>query len=246
MASDDTEAATIPALKLSRVRPAYEQVTEQLRELIVRGQLPNGARLPTEPALAKELGVSRTTVREALRTLAAEGLIQTTKGVGGGNTVSRPDRDQVVKFLSTSLALGTHGDEVTLDDFMELRRFLEIPAAGMAASRRSDEDMHRLDATAESPTGGAADQLERNQDFHATLADVCHNRLLEIAAQPIFLVLQTRLDRSTLGRSFHRTVAEQHQAISRAINNEDATGAEQLMADHLDWLLPHYRKAWVG
>jgi len=69
-----------PRLPLRRVRKSYEQVADQLRELIVTGELPQGGRLPTETELARSLGVSRATVREALRLLAAQGLVRTAKG----------------------------------------------------------------------------------------------------------------------------------------------------------------------
>ena len=68
------------------MRKAYEQVADQLRELIVTGELAPGERLPTETVLAREFGVSRATVREALRLLAAQGLIRTAKGAAAGAT----------------------------------------------------------------------------------------------------------------------------------------------------------------
>ena len=82
-------------LPLRRVRKGYEQVADQLRELIVTGELPQGGRLPTETELARQLGVSRTTVREALRLLAAQGLIRTAKGQTGGSYVTLPTVDHV-------------------------------------------------------------------------------------------------------------------------------------------------------
>jgi GntR family transcriptional repressor for pyruvate dehydrogenase complex len=241
-----SQAEPSPNLGLRRVRPAYEQVADQLRALIASGVLQPGSRLPAEPALAKDLGVSRTTTREALRALAGEGLIKTSKGTTGGSFVIQPDPDRVVRLLSTSLAMGTNGDDVTLDDFMQVRRFLEVPAAGLAAQRRSAEDLQRLDVTLDAPLGHEQDQLLRNQDFHATLADICHNRLLAMAAQPIFQVLQTRLDRSILPKGFHRTVATHHRNISAAIAEKDAAAAERLMGQHLEWLVPRYNRAWVG
>ncbi|MGH3039100.1 MAG: FadR/GntR family transcriptional regulator, partial [Gaiellaceae bacterium] len=77
-------------MPVRRVRKAYEQVNDQLRELIVSGELAPGERLPNEAVLAREFGVSRATVREALRILTAQNLIRTTKGAGGGSYVTLP------------------------------------------------------------------------------------------------------------------------------------------------------------
>jgi GntR family transcriptional repressor for pyruvate dehydrogenase complex len=97
------DAAPDPAVvlvPLRRVRKSYEQVADQLRDLIVRGQLRQGGRLPPEATLARELGVSRATVREALRLLAAQGLIRTAKGSGGGSFVTLPTVDHISESLS--------------------------------------------------------------------------------------------------------------------------------------------------
>src|SRR5437764_15085885 len=84
---------------VKRVRKAYEQVYDQLRELIMRGELVRGQRLPGEAELAREFGVSRGTVREALRLLAAQDLIRTAKGAGGGSFVTLPTADHVSEVL---------------------------------------------------------------------------------------------------------------------------------------------------
>ena len=87
-----------------RVRKSYEQVADQLRELIVSGSIPQGGRLPTETVLARDFGVSRATVRESLRLLAAQGLIRTAKGQTGGSYVTLP----TVDHISESLELEHH------------------------------------------------------------------------------------------------------------------------------------------
>src|SRR3990170_4530039 len=85
---------------LRRVRKSYEQVADQLRELIVSGRLAQGERLPTETLLSAEVGVSRATGREALRLLAAQGLIRTAKGAGGGRFVTMPTACHISDSLS--------------------------------------------------------------------------------------------------------------------------------------------------
>src|SRR4051794_31072476 len=119
------EAAAAPAtsslLAVRRVRKAYEQVADQLRALIVSGQLKVGDRLPNETALAKEFGVSRATVREALRILSAQRLILTAKGSGGGTYVSRPGFDAISEFLQANINLLTEMHHISLDELLEAR-----------------------------------------------------------------------------------------------------------------------------
>src|SRR5262245_36778413 len=80
-------ARSLPVIKL---RPAYLQVSEQLRELVLSGWLKAGERLPSEPELAAQFGTSRSTVREAIRILAADGLLTTVRGVNGGSFATPP------------------------------------------------------------------------------------------------------------------------------------------------------------
>jgi DNA-binding FadR family transcriptional regulator len=229
------------------VRPkAYEQVAERLRELVVAGELEPGHRLPTESVLAAEHGVSRATVREALRLLAAQNLIRTAKGATGGSYVTRPSPDHLSESLRSGLGLMAEAKDVSLEELVEARKYLEVPAARLAALRRRDEHVEELRAAMShhSPRLPAAAQFVHNRDFHRVVLEACGNTLLSIAAQPIFAVLQTGLARSRLGATFHRTINEHHRSISAAIEAGDADAAEGEMLAHLEYLTPFYEKAW--
>src|SRR5207302_10359861 len=126
------------AMAVGRVRKPHEQVADQLPDLIVSGELERGERLPNETVLAREFGVSRATVREALRLLTAQSLIRTAKGAGGGTYVTLPTVDHVSQFLNSALNLLTAADHVTLEELLEAREALEVPAARLAARRRSE------------------------------------------------------------------------------------------------------------
>ena len=228
------------------MRKAYEQVADQLYELIVRGELARGERLPNENALAHEFGVSRATVREALRHLAAQNLIHTAKGAGGGSYVTMPTADHISEFLRSSLNLLTEAQDVSLEELLEARAALEVPAAGLAAKRRRAEDIVRLrEAIPASPLElSTLDQFAFNEQFHSVVIETCGNVLLTVAAQPVFSVLQTNLARSSLGQRFHRSINDQHRSITAAIEAGDARAAEREMASHLEFLRPFYEKAW--
>src|SRR6201996_5214030 len=124
-----------PAPRVRRIRKASEQVADQLRALILGGELPAGAKLPTEQLLAADFGVSRATVREALTGLSTEGLLRTVKGVNGGSFVTTPTPDRVSDALNLAVTLLSQTNGVTLADLLEIREYLEIPAARRAPGR---------------------------------------------------------------------------------------------------------------
>jgi len=229
-----------------RVRKAYEQVADQLRQLIVTGALAPGERLPNETLLAREFGVSRATVREALRVLAAQNLLRTAKGAGGGSYVTLPTVDHISEFLQSNINLLTDSRDVTLEELIEARKLLEVPAARLAAARRAEADLERLRETipGEPLALNTQQQFVYNKGWHSALVECCGNTLLYIAAQPVFSALQTNLARSALGRRFHREINEHHRLITDAVEAGDAETAAGEMERHLDFLVPFYERAW--
>jgi DNA-binding FadR family transcriptional regulator len=227
-------------------RHSYEQITEQLRSAILSQDFLPGSRLPNENDLSEMFQVSRTTVREALRGLAAEHLITTRKGTTGGSFVTEPTVAQLAERLRVGLSMLALTTRISLDNFMELRRLLEVPSADLAAARRTGEDLALMEETIPPPRGSLSDkeQYQSNRDFHFVIIDICHNPLLRLAVEPMFVVLQTCLDRARLPASFHTTVTRQHRGIANAIQARDGDLASQLMQEHLDWLHPRYRRVW--
>jgi DNA-binding FadR family transcriptional regulator len=221
-------------------------VAARLRDRVLAGELEPGERLPTETVLASDFGVSRATVREALRLLAAQNLIRTAKGATGGSFVTLPSVDHVSESLRSGIGLLTEARDVSLDELLETRELLEVPAARLAARRREDEDVERLLAAIPgAPLRlGTQEQFVYNRDFHSVVLDACGNALLAIAAQPVFSVLQTHLSRSKLGPRFHGTINDHHRAIAAAIEAGDEETAGEEMVAHLRFLHPYYEKAW--
>ena len=235
-----------PVVQLRRVRKAYEQIADQIRDLIMAGDLASGVRLPTELELAVQLGTSRATVRESLRVLAAEGLIRTAKGTGGGSYVALPSIDAISGFLRSSISLLSRSRGLTLDELLEARVLFEAPAARLASVRRGADQIRRLRELIPSrPLAmDTGEQFVLNRDFHSTIVDISGNRLLGLAAQPIFVALQTRLARAGLDDRFHLTVTGHHRALTEAIERGAPDEAEAAMIDHLSWLRPAYERAW--
>jgi DNA-binding FadR family transcriptional regulator len=233
-------------VSVRRVRKAYEQVADQLRELILAGEIAPSQRLPNEAALATQFGVSRPTIREALRVLSAQALIRTTKGSSGGSFVTLPTVDHISEFLSSNINLLSQSMDVSLDEFLEVREMLEVPAARLAARRHGQEDLELLRAAIpEHPlTLPTEEQFRHNKDFHSALVVASGNTLLSIAAQPIFSVLQTHLTRTTLGREFHQQISDDHHRLIAAVEAGDEDAAAGQMREHLAFLRPMYEQAW--
>ena len=234
------------AVQIARVRKAYEQVADQLRDLILRGAITPGQRLPNEASLSVQFGVSRATVREALRVLATQNLIRTTKGATGGSFVILPTADHISDFLSSNISLLSQAETVSLEEFLELREFLEIPAARLAARRHTPEALERLQAAIPGDPRdlGTQEQFLFNKDFHSQLVLASENTLLSIAVQPIFSVMQTSLSRSQLGQRFHDHINDDHRAIAAAVAAGDEDTAAEEMHRHLAYLRPFYEKSW--
>ncbi len=234
------------AVPIRRVRKAYEQVADQLRELIISGQLGPSQRLPSEAELAAQFGVSRPTVREALRLLSARSLIRTAKGASGGNFVTLPTVDHIQESLSSNIRLLSQTEYVSLGEFLEAREFLEIPAARLAAQRRSGDDIESLRAAIPpQPLDlSTEEQFIYNKDFHSAILVSSNNALLSIATRPIFSALQTNLKRSALGRQFHQRVNDDHRALLAAIEAGDEIAAAEQMQQHLAFLRPMYEEVW--
>jgi DNA-binding FadR family transcriptional regulator len=232
---------------VQRVRKAYEQVYDQLRELIVRGELVRGQRLPNEAVLAREFGVSRGTVREALRVLSAENLIRTAKGAGGGSFVTLPTVDHVSEFLQANIGLLNESRDLAAEEMLEARELLEPFAARMAARRRSPQNLEELRACIiDDPLQlGTEQQFAYNAAFHTGLLAASGNRLLSIAAQPVFGILQTNLRRREIRPETLRQVNEDHRAILAAVQDGDADAAEQHMREHLVMLRETYVRLWT-
>jgi DNA-binding FadR family transcriptional regulator len=232
----------------TRGSKVYEDVARELRSLILQGELAPGERLPREADMAEQFGVSRATIREALRLCAGQDLIETAEGSSGGSFVARPSSGRISDSLRSGLDLLMEAEEISLDELLEMRLLLEVPAARFAARRRTGAELDRLAASSpiELLELSATDQFHANEEFHSILIEASGNVLLSIAARPIFAVLQRSLGRSSLEPGFHRAINEHHHRIHAAIAAGNPREAERSMVDHLEFLRPFYERAWQG
>lgn len=222
--------------------PAYMLLAERIRLQVLSGALAAGDRLPNEAELAAQYGVSRSTVREALRLLSSEHLVVTTRGVSGGSFVSYPNPEQIAKSLQTGISLMGGGGRVSVDALLEVRLLLEVPAAGLAAERREPDDLRALQAALVDRQAPQPPTLHANtRNFHQLLLVASHNPLLELVTVPLFRVLDERFAREDAPESFWLAVDEDHQRIIRTIEAGDAVAAREAQRDHLTRLSVTYQ-----
>lgn len=223
---------------------AYESLARDLREQILTGRLRPGDRLPVEPELSARYGVSRSTVREALRVLSSQYLITTTRGVAGGSFVVHPKVDQVADNLEVSLGLLASGADVDVDQMLEVRELIEVPAARLAARRATPDDLADLERTLLEPDGTEPAQLQRcHHRFHALVLRAAGNPLLELVSRPVFHVLETRFASPEAPEGFWSEVIADHHEIHDALAAGDADAAAAASHAHLVRLRPTYLSA---
>jgi GntR family transcriptional regulator, transcriptional repressor for pyruvate dehydrogenase complex len=203
--------------------------------------------LPNEADLSTRFGVSRSTVREALRLLGSKGFVTTSRGVRGGSVVREPGHDDVSGMLSMAIGLLARADHITVGDVLEARELLEVPSARLAAVRWRPGDLASLAAflepDLEDPEHSAGPaSFDQNSSFHKSILEATGNRLLRTMAEPLFTTIQTRFARELATPEFWHQVTLEHKGIYDAIERRDAERAGQAMALHLARLRGTYEQ----
>ncbi len=215
-------------------------LADALRARILTRELRPGDRLPIEPDLADQYGVSRSTVREALRVLTSQGLVSTWRGVQGGSFVTCPEPAQISEYLHASLGLLAESKNVGVDALLEARDILEVPAAGLAALRRTPEQLDELRATLYEPAAETIEQrMTMSRRFHEVMLDAAANPIVESLVGPIFRVLYERLVTRVPTNTW--AIEGDHQMIFDAIAAGDPEAAQAEMQIHLQKLRPASR-----
>ena len=235
------EPATTAKTIGTRVLRPRQQVEDQIKAAILSGTLRSGERLPGELELAQQFGVSRTTVREALRSLAAQNLIVKTPGAGGGSFVRSIDlsslRSALMDSVHNLLALGSIGfEEVAL-----VRQHLEVPAVRLAALHRSDDDLRELQEVLDMQKSISVDDDRvpaLDERFHGIIARASGNNVLASFVSALHLETEP-VHYLDLSPEVGRTTVRQHQRILRAITDRDPDEGEAAIIEHLTYLREH-------
>jgi GntR family transcriptional repressor for pyruvate dehydrogenase complex len=230
-----------PSSPASAMRPVHrsslsDEIVEQIIDLISRRVLEPGERLPSEKELCLRFGVGRTTIREALRSLAVMGILD--GRVGEGTFVSKDNR----KYLEKSLQWGFLIDRKSVQDLVETRLMLESQTADAAAARATDENLREIEEALE----GMRETLDRPQDylqhdlqFHLAIAKATQNQILYNLLSMTRGYLQTWISESLSKPSLRKMRARaessvrEHETILQALREHKPAMARQAMTEHI-------------
>lgn len=236
-------------MPLQTVEPQrlYRQIAEQLRTLISAGEWAVGARLPAERDLARQLGVSRPSVREALIAMEVEGWVEVRTGSG----VYVLDRNKPPSHDGNGLAEQISPDEWGPLELIRARRVVEGEVAAMAATQAKRKHIDAMDkaiASMKLDADHGVLPLEGDRAFHTAIVESCGNVVLIETIQrfwdsrrgPLFERLGGHFETVDSWRS---AIAE-HQAILDAVRNHDADAARAAMHEHMDQSHKRFSVSW--
>lgn len=211
---------------------AFEEVIAQLRRLTVQGHLKTGDRLPSERDLALKLGVSRNTIREALRGLEMSGVLELRKGAYGGAFLIAPGGDTLSTALQDMFQFGS----VTAGQLTEARLHITAAVARVACERIREEDIRDLernvaDARQAERDGDVVLRSRINLDFHRLLARTTDNPIFVAVMDGLISIMAHFID--TLGPPQIPEVFESRMKVIAALRARNAEVAAAEMADNL-------------
>ncbi len=212
----------------------YEQIVEQIRELIQQGKLLPGERIPSERDLAATLGCSRTSLREALRVLESEGIIIAKPG--GGRYVQHVDQRLVLEYTFDPVDLMK---TTSIIYFLEVREIIEPQIAALAAERANEENILKMEQALlrmETAQSDIEEKSLRDNMFHIALAEATQNFVLVTTLETQLNMLHQIRSRTLMSpKRLEQSVAE-HRAIFEAVKNRKPDEASKAMAAHLQQL----------
>lgn len=219
-------------------RRLHENIVQRLHLLIRQGELKHGSRLPSERAMAEQFKVSRSSVREAIRSLELQGLVVTKRG--SGTFINTQDLDSVVALLASTLSSGP-GTLDPLDDIFEMRHVLEPQIAAMAALRANPEEVARLAEILEEQERQIANGetgVDADTAFHFALATATHNAALVKVVSAVEDILSRSRNQTLQTPGRPRLSLASHERILESIKRGDSEEARRAMDHHLTVVEP--------
>lgn len=225
-------------------------IARSLRRRIVRGELSEGEALPSEQELLVEFGVSRPTLREAIRVLESESLIVVKRGSRGGMEVSLPRTETAAHYAGLVLEY----QRTTLADVFAAAAAIEAPCAAMLAVSRSEADLARLReavAAEREDAGNDFRLLARQNDFHRLVIELAGNSTLRAMSEVLRHIIEVATQRYTDLRpaerlQSHEASTRTHAKLLRLIESKDAAGAKALWHRHISETGARLRKSGIA
>jgi GntR family transcriptional repressor for pyruvate dehydrogenase complex len=213
----------------SRAHKISDQIIEQIRNAILSGRFKPGDKVAAEKELISEFGVSKATLREALRVLEGMGLVEIKKGIAGGVFIAEVDMKTTIHGIINFL----HFKTVSIKDITMIRYLLEPPVAQIAASRIQPEDIVKLESMIVEHPAVPDTVVSREIGFHRYLARMTENPILILVMDFIDNILDDIKFQLNPGAEFYHKVAKAHQAILECLKQKDGVGARREIVNDL-------------
>ncbi|MEU8520981.1 FCD domain-containing protein [Streptomyces sp. NBC_01216] len=227
-AGADVPDRLTPVLRPVRAGNGFEEALEQILQVVRLGLVPGGERLPAERELAERMGISRVTLREVLKVLQEQGLVESRRGRYGGTFVRQRPQTADEAELRRRIA------SVDMEDTLRFREVLEVGAAGLCAAHGLPEKGAARLRTALAATHDAPLADYRRQDtlLHLTLAELSGSPTLTAQYAAVRATVNDLLDGIPLLVRNLEHSQHQHTALVEAVLDGDADGAREVMREH--------------
>jgi GntR family transcriptional regulator, transcriptional repressor for pyruvate dehydrogenase complex len=210
-----------------------EIIVEQIRLLMRQGQLKPGDRLPPERDLCERFGVSRVTVREALRMLESAGLVEIRVGARGGAFVTVPSSNRVGEGLADLLTLSV----ISAANVTEVRLILEVGIVPLVCERATEDDLAELEKICERSEAALHNgdyTMDMSLEFHARVAQSTHNPALEMLVESFRgPILMSLMEAREVAPEMGGLGTKEHERFIEAVRRRDCDDASRIMREHL-------------
>ena len=209
----------------------YEVIMEEIKDIVKKGELKSGEKLPSERELADKLEVSRTSVREALKALTMLGLIESKHGEG--NFIKSNFENSLLEPLSiVFLLIGSKNE-----DIIELRRIIEPEAAGLAAKNITESELRDLKEIMKELNNSLDAEIcaQLDKKFHYKIAQASGNHLISTIMFSISSLIEKYIDSSRIHNINKKVVKLQHEEIYKALESRDSKKAYEYVKKHLEF-----------
>jgi GntR family transcriptional repressor for pyruvate dehydrogenase complex len=219
--------------QLADRRTLVQRIISEIQDLLVKGALLPGDRLPPEGKLASQFGVGRTSVREAMKILAALGVVEIRRG--DGTFIAKGDSIQLLNPLEFALIL----EKGESQELLELRRVIDLGCCDLVVHRAREEDLERLATLAEEHRrlvrARASSEIigAKDIEFHRAFLESTRNRPLIKVGRTIWALFVRSILRAEDPRAVTRMSVQHHTDLVRAIQARDAEKARRIVESHL-------------
>lgn len=222
------------------------QIAEQIQLSITDGTLKANDKLPTEEELSQQFQVSRPTVREALKLLAAKNLTRSRRGPTGGTFVNTPNLQEASDFLGSSVALMISLGVFELSEIAEVRHEMELICVRLAVERRTDDQLACMEDEIKLQKDKAISDEEflgSDVRFHREIVEATKNKVLQFQMYTVLEALQPVENLLLFGLRKREKIIEYHERIISAVRSRDIEKAEAAINDQMNYLREIFAQA---